>query len=259
MAEEELPQKIRSLIKKGAFEELSKLLDSVSPVKIIISLEDIGDELIHEVFGKINYKNGVPEIGEKAFINKFNISKDSMLFGDVSDIPSNMLLFYEKIWERKLYMEFIRLLEDDTYSKILVPPAVESTLNAALMNFITDKSCSKLSIFAKEDFIKANGNYFFIEGTKIIIEQGGVNIFLDLFDMVSAPADMAFVLREDPTFWARIWCYISFNNDEGDTLLDKLFERKIIPHIDVHLKYHTTNIPEHLILKVKEAQNLLKS
>jgi hypothetical protein len=181
-----------------------------------------------------------------------------MLFGDVSDIPSNMLLFYEKIWERKLYMEFVRLIEDDTQSKILLPPAVESTLNAALMSFIADKSCSKLSIFAKEDFINANGNYFFIEAIKIIIEQGEINIFLDLFDKVTESGDMAFVLREDPTFWARIWCYISFNNDEGENLLGKLFERKIIPHIDVHLKYHTTNIPENLILKVKEAQDLLK-
>ena len=88
-------------------EKFSELLESVGPFNIIMAIEDLGDDLIEGVFGEINFKEGYPQIKEEAFIKNFNISQDSMLFGD--DTSPNMLLFYEKSWERKLYLEFTRV------------------------------------------------------------------------------------------------------------------------------------------------------
>ena len=92
-------------------------------------LDDLGDTVINAVFGKIEFINGHPQINEKSFINNFNISQDSMLFGDTQDTSPNILLFFGKIWERKLFLEFIRVQENSDQSKILIPPALDGVLN----------------------------------------------------------------------------------------------------------------------------------
>jgi len=108
-----------------------------------MAIEDLGDELIRDVFGEISFEGGHPIIKDDAFINNFNVSQDSMLFGDTTDTPPNILLFYEKVWERKLYLEFSRVHDDKDNTKILTPPALESVLNPALISYIEDQGLSK--------------------------------------------------------------------------------------------------------------------
>ena len=256
MGDQDFSLKIKNYVSEGDFENFSELLESVGPFNIIMAIEDLGDELIEGVFGEIDIKEGYPQIKEEAFIKNFNVSQDSMLFGD--DTSPNMLLFYEKSWERKLYLEFTRVHDDSKHINILVPPALESVLNASLISYIEDQGLEKTSIFAQGDFIKENGTVFFVESIKILIERGGMDIFFELFDLVEDASEMATVLRKDPTFWARVWVYVSFNKDEGEETLKDLISRSIIPRLDDQVKYHSVNLPEALIKDIEKAQKLLK-
>jgi len=85
-----------------------------------------------------------------------------------------------------------------------------------------------------------------------------MDIFVELFDLVSDASEMAKVLRKDATFWARVWVYISFNKDEGKQILKDLISRSIVPRLDDQLKYHAVNLPEALIKDIEKAQGLLK-
>ena len=172
MVEQDLSQAIVSSIRENDFNSFSNLLDSLGPLKIIMALDDLGDTVIDAVFGEIDFINGIPQINEKSFINNFNISQDSMLFGDTLDTSPNVLLFFGKIWERKLFLEFIRIQENTDQSKILIPPALDGVLNPAITSYIEDEGVQKTSIFAKPKFINDNGSIFFTEAVKIIIEKG---------------------------------------------------------------------------------------
>ena len=257
MVDQDLSHKIVSSIQKGNFDHFSDLLDSLGPLKIIMAIEDLGDELISSVFGTIDFINNNPEINEKSFINNFNISEDCMLFGDTQDTSPNVLLFYGKIWERKLVLEFSRIQANNNHAKILLPPALDGLLNPSINSYIEDEGIKKASVFAQDNFIQDNGNIFFIEAVKIIIEKGEISFFFELFDLIKNKEDMATVLRQDPTFWARIWCYVSFNNDEGEEILGKLISRSIIPRLDDQIKYHSVNLPEVLISSIEKAQKHL--
>ncbi|MEC7182800.1 MAG: hypothetical protein VXW15_08810 [Bdellovibrionota bacterium] len=258
MVEQDLSQAIVSSIRENDFNSFSNLLDSLGPLKIIMALDDLGDTVIDAVFGEIDFINGIPQINEKSFINNFNISQDSMLFGDTLDTSPNVLLFFGKIWERKLFLEFIRIQENTDQSKILIPPALDGVLNPAITSYIEDEGVQKTSIFAKPKFINDNGSIFFTEAVKIIIEKGEIAAFFDLFDLISEKSDITKSLRKDPTFWARIWCYVSFNTTEGEEILDKLISRSIIPRLDDQLKYHSVNLPNVIIKNIEKAQELLK-
>ena len=258
MVDQDLSRKIITSIQEGNFNSFSDLLDSLGPLKIIMAIEDLGDELITCVFGGIDFINDGPQINEKSFINNFNISQDSMLFGDTEDTSPNVLLFYGKIWERKLELEFSRVQENNEHSKILIPPALEGLLNPAITSYIEEEGIQKASIFAKSDFIKNNGNLFFIEAVKIIIEKGEVAFFFDLFDLISDKKNMAATLMKDPTFWARIWCHVSFNSTESEEVLNELISRSIIPRLDDQLKYHSVNLPDVIIKNIEQAQKLFR-
>ena len=258
MGDEDFSLKVKNCVLEGDFEKFSNIFESVGPFNIIMAIEDLGDELIEDVFGEISFEGGLPKIKDDAFINNFNVSQDSMLFGDTADTSPNILLFYEKVWERKLYLEFSRVHDDKENTKILTPPVLESVLNPALISYIEDQGLEQTSIFAEGDFIKDNGAVFFVESIKIIIERGGMDIFVELFDLVSDATEMAKVLRNDPTFWARVWVYISFNKDEGKQVLKDLISRSIVPRLDDQLKYHSVNLPEALIKDIEKAQGLIK-
>ncbi|MBG08131.1 MAG: hypothetical protein CME68_05195 [Halobacteriovoraceae bacterium] len=258
MVDQDLSEKLLSSIKKDDFKSFSSLLDSLGPLKIIMAIEDLGDELISSVFGEIDFINNKPLVNKKSFINNFNISQDSMLFGDTQDTSPNVLLFYGKTWERKLVLEFFRIQENNEHAKILIPPALDGVLNPAITSYIEEKSIQQASIFAQSNFINDNGNVFFIEAVKIIIEKGEIAFFFEIFDLISDKNSMAKVLRKDPTFWARIWNYISFNSKEGEEILGQLISRSIIPRLDDQVKYHSVNLPNVIIENIEEAQKLLK-